>query len=282
MPMPAYVTDLDGTLLTSEQKLTSYTVKVITEALEQGMIISFATARGYVSAASVVSEIPWKYPLILYNGALLYDGVKGQVIGGYWLDPWLSREIIKFGRINGITPYLFTMDDADRERVLHELPVRTGDVCFYNSRSGDKRFRKVDTLELPDGYRTLVITYIGLLEELQPVYTAVHERFGAEIQIHFIKDLYIEDHYFLEFSHPLGNKSDGLKLWAQHLGLATEDIVVFGDHLNDLGLFAAAGTRVAVQNAHEEIKALAGAVTGSNNENGVAMFLKNILTKERC
>ncbi|MNN62000.1 putative phosphatase [compost metagenome] len=92
-----------------------------------------------------------------------------------------------------------------------------------------------------------------------------------------MKDLYIEDHYFLEFSHPKANKSEGLKLWAQIMNVDTRDIVVFGDHLNDLGLFAAAGTRVAVQNAQEEVKALAHRVTASNNEDGVALFLENHL-----
>ncbi|WP_249898136.1 Cof-type HAD-IIB family hydrolase [Paenibacillus sp. PK3_47] len=280
--MAAFVTDLDGTLLTSEQRLTDYTVRVLTEAMEQGVIVSFATARGYVSAASVVSEIAWRFPVILYNGALIYDTMNRQVVDGYWLDAVISGEIIETGRRSGITPFHFTMNDRDEERVFHEPPARAGDVCFYNSRLGDKRFRETDKLEVMDGHRTLVITYIGLLEELQPVYNAVHERFGAEIQIHFIRDLYIEDHYFLEFSHPKGNKSDGLKLWARHLGLETKDILVFGDHLNDLGLFAAAGTRVAVQNAHEELKMLADTVTASNNENGVAVFLEKTLKRERC
>lgn len=86
----AYVTDLDGTLLNSEQKLSAYTVRVITEAMEQGMIISFATARGFISADIVAADISWKYPLILYNGALIYDSMTHKVIAGYWLDPVIS------------------------------------------------------------------------------------------------------------------------------------------------------------------------------------------------
>ncbi|KAI7250607.1 hypothetical protein KC345_g11644, partial [Hortaea werneckii] len=68
--------------------------------------------------------------------------------------------------------------------------------------------------------------------------------------------------------HPDANKHQGLKLWAQLMGLDTEDIVVFGDHLNDLGLFAAAGTRVAVENAQEELKAIAQHIAASNNDDG--------------
>lgn len=107
MHRKAYVTDLDGTLLNSEQKLSAYTVQVITEAMEQGMIISFATARGFISADSVVADIPWRYPVILYNGALIYDSVARRVIDGYWLDPAISGEIITLGRAYGITPFHF-------------------------------------------------------------------------------------------------------------------------------------------------------------------------------
>jgi Cof subfamily protein (haloacid dehalogenase superfamily) len=273
MHAKAYVTDLDGTLLNSEQKLTAYTVQVITEAMEQGTIISFATARGYISAASVAADISWKYPLILYNGALIYDSIQRKVIDGYWLDPDISGEILSMGRTHGITPFHFSLDDADNERVLYEPPTREGDVKFYNSRLHDVRFREIERLECPEGHRTLVMSYIGRLAELELLHKEVLDRYGEAIHIHFMKDIYIQDHYFLEFSHPQANKSQGLRLWAQHMGLDTEDIVVFGDHLNDLGLFAAAGTSVAVKNAQEELKALAHIITASNNDDGVAVFL---------
>lgn len=282
MTTEAYITDLDGTLLTSEQKLTDYTVQVITEALEQGAIISYATARGYVSAARAVSRIPWKHPLILYNGALIYDGINGKVIDGYWLDPVISGEIIALGQeLGGISPFYFSLDEADCERVLHEPLTRSGELQFFNSRPGDKRFREVNKLECPDGFRTLIISYIGLLEELQPIRQAVQERFGNQLQVHFMKDIYIEDHYFLEFSHPRGNKSEGLKLWAQHVGVETGNITVFGDHVNDFGLFSAAGRGIAVQNAQPELKALAHEVIASNNEEGVAAYLEQTLKLKR-
>lgn len=165
--------------------------------------------------------------------------------------------------------------------MLHEPLVRSGEVQFYNSRPGDRRFREVAALDCPEGYRTLIISYIGLFEELQPIRQAALERFGDKLQIHFMKDIYIEEHYFLEFSHPRGNKSEGLKLWARHMGVDTRNITVFGDHINDLGLFTAAGRRMAVQNARPELKALAHEVIASNNEDGVATYLEHTLKMTR-
>ncbi|MBW4083118.1 HAD hydrolase family protein [Paenibacillus sp. S150] len=58
------------------------------------------------------------------------------------------------------------------------------------------------------------------------------------------------------------------------MGGDTGNIVVSGDHWNGPGVFAAAGTRVAVTNAREEAKAPEYMITASNNEDGVAVFFE--------
>lgn len=138
------LTDLDGTLLRSNASLSTYTIEVLTKAIKQGLIISFATARSYTSAHSVVSAIPWKYPIILYNGAVVFDPVNHEIIDGHWLNKKVTDEIIEYGRNNGLVPLLFALDHDDQERVLHEKLHRTGDVQFYESRPNDPRFQEVD------------------------------------------------------------------------------------------------------------------------------------------
>lgn len=274
MQNKVYITDLDGTLLRSNQTLSLFSTNVITRALEQEWIVTYATARGYTSAQSVVSDIPWKHPVILYNGALIYDVLKHTIVDGYWLERDISNEIINIGREHGITPFYFSLDADHQERVLHEELRREGEVSFYNSRSSDPRFLEVKSLNCPPDYRTLTLTYIGLLEELEPIRLEVTKRFGDIVHAHFMPDYYIPNHYFLEFSHAKGNKREGLRLWASHMGVDLEHIVVFGDHLNDVGLFEAGGTRIAVRNAHESIQKLADHIIDSNELDGVAHYIQ--------
>ena len=134
----------------SDQTLTSYTRDVIANALEQDVIITYATARGYISAQSVVSDIPWKYPLILYNGALIYDGVNRTVIDGYWLERDISNEIIDVGRKFGITPYYFSLDADHRERVLHESRGERERRLLSEPAPGSAIYGSAET-ELPTG-----------------------------------------------------------------------------------------------------------------------------------
>ena len=66
-----YVSDLDGTLLRSDESVSEYTGSVINSLVEQGMIFSYATARSLITAKKATKGIHAKIPLIVYNGTLL-------------------------------------------------------------------------------------------------------------------------------------------------------------------------------------------------------------------
>lgn len=277
MPVKAYVTDLDGTLLRPDQTISAYTAAMAAKLLDSGAVFTYATARGYASSSKVTGSIQWRHPVILYNGALIYDGAGQKVVDGYWLDAAATNAIIAIGRTHGVTPLLFSLNEEEREAVLHEPIRRIGETAFRQSRGDDPRFKELAKLVCPAGYRTLSITFIGLREELEPILREVLARTGGTVHHHFMKDYYIENHYFLEFSHARANKREGLMLWAKHMELDVRDVTVFGDQLNDIGLFEAGGTKVAVGNAHPDIIAMADVVTAGNAEDGVARYLEKEL-----
>jgi hydroxymethylpyrimidine pyrophosphatase-like HAD family hydrolase len=73
-------------------------------------------------------------------------------------------------------------------------------------------------------------------------------------------------------------KATGLAKVAAHLGVAADDVLVFGDMPNDLPMFGWAGWgRVAVANAHRELLAVAEEITLSNDEDGVAVYVERVL-----
>lgn len=274
------VTDLDGTLLRPDATLSDLTTEVITELLDTGHVISYATARSWISSQAVVGTITWQHPVVLYNGALLYDPVGGVKLDGAFLDAGLANELIAFGKAYGLCPLLFALDEQDVERVLHEPLVRSGDLQFKASRPQDPRFREINALHCPDGFQTLLLTYIGLYEELAPLHEVLKRTYGEQIHIHMMPDGYLRDQYFLELSDPQANKSSGLNMWARNVGCLSEEVIVFGDNLNDIGLFEAGGTRIAVGNAQPELKAIADQVIEANTEDGVARYLRSLMRGE--
>ena len=64
------------------------------------------------------------------------------------------------------------------------------------------------------------------------------------------------------------------------LGIDTDDILIFGDEMNDVTMFEIGGTRVAMGNAVDYIKEIADHITLSNDEDGIAAYLEEYLFKE--
>lgn len=103
------------------------------------------------------------------------------------------------------------------------------------------------------------------------------EFFADEVNTHFMKDNYIENHYFLELNSPKVNKREGLIRWCKLVGCEPEEVTVFGDNLNDIGLFAMSGVKIAVSNANIALRAEADKVINSNEEDGVANYIEMIM-----
>ncbi|MBD5159833.1 MAG: HAD hydrolase family protein [Ruminococcus sp.] len=74
-----YVSDLDGTLLKSDETISEYTNEIINSLTEKGMIFSYATARSFVTAKKVTKGLNAKIPVIVYNGAFVIDSRKGDI-----------------------------------------------------------------------------------------------------------------------------------------------------------------------------------------------------------
>ena len=80
---------------------------------------------------------------------------------------------------------------------------------------------------------------------------------------------------------PAGNsKGSGIRHLCEVFGLKKEEVCVFGDYINDLPMFRAAGMRVAVKNGTPEVKERATFVTESNNEDGVAKAVLRVCSGE--
>ena len=83
--------------------------------------------------------------------------------------------------------------------------------------------------------------------------------------------------YFLEFASPEVTKASGLDFLSRHVGFTRAQTIAFGDGENDVELLEWAGYGVAVENAHERVKAVADLVCPPVQEEGVAQVLEAYL-----
>jgi hydroxymethylpyrimidine pyrophosphatase-like HAD family hydrolase len=79
----------------------------------------------------------------------------------------------------------------------------------------------------------------------------------------------------VEISAPAVTKAAGLAWLCERDGLSAADVLAFGDMPNDIPLLTWAGHGVAMGNAHPAVRAVADEVTRTNDEDGVALYLRD-------
>ena len=262
-----YVSDLDGTLLRSNETTSEYTNSVINSLVDRGMLFSYATARSLNTAKKVTKGIIAKIPLIVYNGAFVIDNITEQILISNYFDPSLAGVLDDLFS-NDIYPIVYAyIDGKERFSFVPRLCTR-GMKQFLDTRKGDIRTNVVEApSDLKNG-NLFYITCIDEPEKLSPLYEKYKDRYHCVYQ----KDIYTDEQW-LEIMPQTASKSNAIKQLQAMLGC--ERLVVFGDGKNDIDMFQLPNESYAVSNAHEDLKQYATDIILSNDEDGVAKWLQS-------
>jgi len=267
-----YLSDLDGTLLRSDQRLSPYTSDTINRLVGEGMLFSYATARSFQTARKVTAGLVAQIPVIVYNGAFIIDNRTGELLLTNFFAADEAEQLLSNLLQAGISPIVYCMDD--RERFVYNRATINADTAdFVASRQGDPRDTPVDHDERLLRNGTFYFTCIDAPEKLAPLY----ERYKSVYSCVYSRDIY-GGAQWLEIMPRAATKAHAARQLAQLLGC--REIVAFGDAVNDLPLFEAVDACYAVANAASELKAKATGVILSNNEDGVARWLEEHWQKQ--
>lgn len=260
-----YVSDLDGTLLRSDETTSTYTNQVINALVEKGMLFSYATARSYHTAHKVTNGLQAKIPLIVYNGAFIKDNVTGEIlIENSFQDS--VKDIIDDLIQHDIYPTVYSLID-DKEKFSYvKSQCSQGMLRFLHTRQGDERDHPVlDSQDLYLG-KIFYISCIDEKEKLKPMY----EKYQNQYHCVYQTDIYTQDQW-LEIMSLSASKANAIQQLKEYLGC--KKVVAFGDGENDMDMFDLAEECYAVENAVDELKAIATDVIGSHNDDSVAKWL---------
>lgn len=265
-----YVTDLDGTLLNSDIGINKESLNIINELIENGMMFTYATARSLVSAAPPTKGLLLKMPVIVHNGAFIVDASEGSIL----MAEFFNKEQVEYvrGRAkkHGLSPFVYAIMN-NKQNVSYVIKdVNPGMQNYINDRAGDDRMNPQSSDGTLYNGEVYYFTFIGTQEELTDMYLEIKDE--PEFIINFAKDIYHDD-YWLEIMPKGATKANAIKKLKQMYGCTK--IVCFGDGINDIPMFEIADECYAVENAVLELKNIATDVVLSNNENGVAIWLKN-------
>lgn len=261
-----YVSDLDGTLLRSNETTSEYTNQVINSLVDKGMIFSYATARSLITAKKVTKGIHVKIPLIVYNGAFVMDNITEEIlIANYFDDSVYS--VLEDLFHNAVYPIVYSFMGGREKFSFVPKMCTKGMNMFLESRKGDIRTNEVNSLSKLKEGNIFYIVCIDEPEKLKPLYDKYKDKYHCVYQT----DIYTKEQW-LEIIPQEASKSNAIKQLQTMLD--TEKLIVFGDGKNDIDMFQMADESYAVANAHEALKKYATGVIASNDEDGVAKWLE--------
>jgi hydroxymethylpyrimidine pyrophosphatase-like HAD family hydrolase len=270
------VLDIDGTLLDPSDVVTPVVRAAIAEARARGVEVALATGRRLRSTRRVVEEIGLSLPMVVYNGALVWNTERNEPMNEIAFDAPMLDVLVRHAVAGGIAPVLLQGPTAGERIVIAENPPPVPYIDAFIS----PRMQEVDLV--PDD--RLIQTPGVLTVDL----------FGPEVPLRVITEQLAQLGFSVFHTGPLGwqadpphwaanvhmpgvSKAAGVALLASDLGLTMNDVVAVGDGENDLPLLEAAGIGVAMGNAPKHVRARADQVVRGHDEDGVAEAIQRFV-----
>ncbi|MFF7601176.1 HAD family hydrolase [Streptomyces mirabilis] len=262
-PYKLVATDLDGTLLRSDETVSERTREALAAVTSAGAAHIVVTGRAVPWTRHILDDLGYEGLAVCGQGAQVYDAGEHRLLTSVTLDRQLAG--LALAKIEAeVGPLLLA---ASRDGLDGEVLVGPG----YRRQDGSLPVVPIrDATDLWSAPLNKVYVQHPTLsdDELAAVAAKVA---GGLVGVTMAGAGIVE-------ILPLGlSKATGLSLAARRLGVKAADTIAFGDMPNDIPMFAWAAHSVAMANAHDELKAVADEVTSSNEEDGIAVVLERML-----
>ncbi len=267
-----YISDLDGTLLSPDARLSEKTIEILNILMEKGLLFSVATARSIASVKILLKDLKLSVPIILMNGVCIYDLQKREYLKVEYLSDRSRKTLLSLIAEHNLKGFAYTIRDGLLSTYYEELSSKALHD-FYQERVDlyQKRFHQIDHFTSLMDDALMYFTLLDQKETLEPIYHLLE--MIPDLNCVMYKDNYTPDLWYLEVYSKNASKYHALQYLRS--SVKPEQIVCFGDNRNDFPLFEGSDTKIAVGNAIDELKNKADFIIGKNNEDGVAVWLRD-------
>lgn len=248
MKIRMFVSDLDGTLLNSNHKISGFSAGIIRTAQNSGRVFLVATGRSWNSASRILGDAGITCGAVLLNGAE-YRTKDGQVL----FREYLGQE--------------------DTDRILSVL--QKNELSFeMHTNIGDFAISACNTPQAPHGIRVLKIFIPCHTPE---IFNRIKRNLKASEHINITASGLTN----MEITSSGATKALMLKKAASRLGISEEEIAVFGDGENDKSMLQQFRHSFAMKNAPKDVQKCSASVIGTNEKEAVALQIQKIMATDR-
>lgn len=264
-----FVTDLDGTLLGLDSQVSPRSASLITDLTRRGALITVATARTPATVEPLLEHTLINVPAIVMTGAAMWDRDTQRYVEASLMPTPLARETAGEFLAHGVNPFVYTLTDRERLSVYHTRVLTPRENTFYRDRLNLalKQFLFIpdySNLEFTD---TILLLGIGATAEIERLAETL--RANPRLSVSAYADNYNRALSYIEVFTAGVSKAHAIERLKAMTG--ADRVVVYGDNLNDLSMFAVADEAVAVANAQPEVLAAATRTIGPNSADAVPL-----------
>jgi Cof subfamily protein (haloacid dehalogenase superfamily) len=266
-----FAIDLDGTMYTTQRTITSKVRQAILNGMQVGLQPIIVTGRGRRGAELALDTLEMDLPYICSAGALVRPGLTGKTIHTWSFHAHQElMHVINFSRQNGSgiiaepeqnNSFWFGPDAMNE--IMDPLTVKEAQRSirtFEPEIDFDRPMLKVTLTAAPE----VLVEAEKLVREKCP---SIHQVFSG---IHYI-----------DLTANGVNKGAALQALGKHYGILPEEIAAIGDQGIDIQMLQYAGLPIAMANAIQEVRSIAKWIAPSNDEDGVAWAIDEILKLNR-
>ncbi len=273
-----FVSDLDGTLLSSDSLVSQRSVQILNEAIGKGGLFTIATARTPSTVEKLMKDVKANLPFIVMTGSAIWNPADGLFMESTVMLPDTAQRILDTVRSHNLPTFIYQLSEG-KIHIYHTGTLSDNERNFISERS-DSQYK---IFHIPENGESLVpekLTNISLFYSMQP--TAHVEETFADIKGNiecnpiFYHDLFGEETGIMEVFSPEASKANAIKRLKAISG--ADRVVAFGDNINDIPMLREADVAVAVENAVPEVKRIADVIIGSNTIDAVPRFILSTLT----
>ena len=267
-----YVSDLDGTLLNSNSIVSENSKLIINRGIELGLLFSVATARTPATVMKLLEDVKVQLPMVLMTGALTYDKHRNIYTDVRSFSEKTTEVITGIIEDKGLSAFMYIVDN-NHLKVFYKEARSELEKRFIKEREGSpyKTFHIVNSYyKLSHSHVPVLFFIMDDFKKLDALREEIKDIRG--INTFCYRDIFDTSKGYLEIFSEGTSKAEAVKRLAS--AAAADRLIVFGDNLNDLPMFSIADESYAMENAFPEVKAAATGIIKSNDQDGVAEFLK--------
>ena len=263
-PIKLLISDVDGTLVTKDKVLTSRAREAVDRLRSAGIQFTITSSRPPRGMAMLTEALKLTVPIAAFNGGMFVESDLTTVLEQLTIPLGVAIQVVDYLLQEGLDVWVYSggnwyLRRLDAPHVAHEQQT----VQFAPSVVSELH-------SVLNG----AVKIVGVTDDAQLMAhsdTELRRRVGP-----FVSASRSQPHY-IDFTHRDANKGMVVRMAAHYFGISTSQIAVIGDGLNDILMFANAGLSIAMGNAIPEIQRIARYLTKSNEEDGFANAVDQII-----